>query len=269
MKVIANKIRLFISSLLVMLFLMTSSGYSQSVWVEEPDGNSEIGIDFRIPSFDGFDVEGITFANYLYSNVVISNNIMLQLDLPISHYSNGGGESNFGIGNPYVGFQFRSADASTRFDVGVRLPLQNDLEQAHTTGFVTENYSIGAYFPEATTLVLNIHYRYNNSSGLGFRLGGGPELIAVNEGDTEVFLKSYAQLLYKIDNTTFGGGVNSRWYATADGGTFSDLTNYNLGISGSREWDTFTTGAYIEVPLSDNISSSLNYIVGLNLSINF
>ncbi|MBN2732006.1 MAG: hypothetical protein JXR26_06230 [Balneolaceae bacterium] len=250
---------LFITTLTV----VPLAGQAQNIWVEEPEGETEVGLDFRIPSFNGFNVDGVAFANYFYSNIALGRKTTLQLDLPISHFSNGGRESNFGVGNPYVGLQFGAPNASTKFDLGVRLPLQNEFELAHTAGFITENYTRGAFIPDATSLISNIHYRYNKRSAFGFRVGGGPELVAVKDGDAELFLKSYTQLLYNMGYTTFGGGLNGQWFATAGGGDFSSQTNFNLGLFGSRDFGQVSSGAYMEVPL-DN--AQINYMIGLNLS---
>lgn len=262
----SSKIYLTLLFLIGVLTALPQAGQAQNVWIEQPERETEIGLDFRIPSFDGFNVEGITFSNYFYANIVLGRKTTLQVDLPVSHFSNGGGESNFGVGNPYIGIQFGAPNASTKFDLGVRLPLQSEFELAHTTGFITENYTFGAFIPDATTLVSNIHYRYNKNDGFGLRVGGGPELVAVKDGGAELVLKSYAQLLYNINNTRFGGGFSGRWIATAEGADFSDVSNFNLGFFGSRDLGPVSSGVYVEVPLSDNISSSVNYIIGLNLS---
>lgn len=260
-----NSSKIYVALLLFIATLtaVPLTGQAQNIWVEEPEGETEVGLDFRIPSFDGLNSEGMAFANYFYSNIALGRKTTLQLDLPISHFSNGGGEANFGMGNPYVGLQFGAPYASTKFDMGLRLPLQSEFERAHYSGFGTENYTHGAFIPDATSLISNIHYRYNKRSGLGFRIGGGPELVAVKDGDAELFLKSYTQLLYNMGYTTFGGGLNGRWFATAGGGDFSSQTNFNLGLFGSRDFGQVSSGAYLEAPL-DN--AQINYMIGLNLS---
>ena len=257
----SSKIHVTLILFIVTLTVIPLAGQAQNVWVEEPDGKTEIGLDFRIPAFNGPENNGVAFANYLYSNIPLSNKTTLQLDLPISHYSNGGGESNFGVGNPYIGIQFGAPNASTKFDLGVRVPLLRNFERAHFSGISTENYTRGAFLPKTTTIVSNIHYRYNRKSGLGFRIGGGPEVLFRNEGETELFLKLYAQLLYKVGNTTFGGGLNSRWFATVGDNRATEL-DLNLGIFGSHDFGKISTGAYFE-PLGTN---STDYIIGLNLS---
>lgn len=264
----SSKIHVTFILFIATLTVVPLTGQAQNVWVEEPDGETEIGLDFRIPAFgnDFEDVQGIAFANYLYSNIVLGNNTTLQLDLPLSHYSNGGGEANFGIGNPYVGVQFGAPNAATKFDLGVRLPLLRNFERAHFSGIATENYTRGAFIPKATTIVSNIHYRYNRKSGLGFRIGGGPEAFFPSGGSGEVLLKSYIQLLYRTGNTTIGSGLNGRWYATASGGDFSDQSNFNFGLLGSHDFGSISAGAYLEVPIDNNLGTPIDYMLGLNLS---
>lgn len=259
-------------TLLILTFGFSLSSYSQSVWFDEPGKESKVGIEVMIPSFDDqLGVESPSSAFYLYSHFPLNDNVALLIDLPVSHFA-AGSQSETSIGNPYIGIQSLNKK-NLKFDVGVRLPLSADDNPGITTGFLTENYKIGPFFPNTFSALANIHYRYEIDSGFGFRLDGGPEVLAPENADAELFVKYGGQLLYNVDKFTIGTGVIGRLWTTQEGLSFSERSINSFGLTGSYDFGNINIDGYIEIPLNDDSSifslgeDVLNAVLGLNLGI--
>lgn len=269
MKKTSSKIYSTATILLAIVCSLPLAGQAQTIWLDDPGPTSQVGIELMIPSFDNFNTQGVAFASYLYAHLPVSDKIALQFDLPISHFSNGGGEANFAIGNPYIGFEY-SDSPHLRWDLGVRAPVVNSFENALITGFEVENYKIGPFLPNAFTVESNIHYRSGHETGFGYRLGGGLEgLISTEGGGGNLYGKYYGQLLYGFDKFKLGAGLNGIVIASGGGGSLSDRIIHNLALSGSYDLGKVNIGAYIERSLDDRITDNLDVVLGLNLSIDF
>ena len=266
MKKPVTKISQSIAALLIIFCVFSSSAYSQSVWVEEPDGEATIGLEALIPSLDIANGDDPIFAAYLYSHIPISEQFTLQFDLPIS-YLNGVGDG-IGIGNPYVGLQYGSVNSGIKVDLGLRLPLASD-NGTSLAGFISDTYKVTPFVPDVFGIISNIHYRYEAESGLILRLGGGPELVVPDEGDEDLFVKYYGQLLYGVNDFTFGAGITGRVITTLQGLSFSERANHNLGITGSHDFDKATLGAHLYFPVDDSftgIEDLVDYVFAVNVT---
>ena len=257
--------------LLILLLGFSISGYSQSVWIPENHNESQVGLELKIPSFDdGLGFEAPSSSFYLYSHIPLNEHIALQLDLPVSHVSVTG-DSETAIGNPYIGIQ-SGINADLKFDLGIRAPLAPE-EAGISTGFLTENYKIGAFFPNAFSVIANVHYRHQYTSGFGFRIDGGTEVLVPEDADGELFIKYGGQLFYTADRLTIGTGLIGRLLATDENLSFSERSINSLGVNGSYRLDSINLGAYVELPLNDDTSifslgeNALNAIIGLNIGI--
>jgi len=219
-----------------------------------------------IPSLYIANGEDPIFAAYLYSHIPISEQFTLQFDLPIS-YLNGVGHG-IGIGNPYVGLQYGSVNSGIKVDLGLRLPLASD-NGTSLAGFVSDTYNVTPFVPNVFGIISNIHYRYEAESGLILRLGGGPELVVPDEGDEDLFVKYYGQLLYGVNDFTFGAGITGRVITTLQGLSFSERANHNLGITGSHDFDKATLGAHLYFPVDDSftgIEDLVDYVFAVNVT---
>lgn len=256
----------------MLLFSVHGSAYGQSIWMQEYTGNqSRIGLEAMLPSIDDPATDAPTSAWYLFGQFPLSDNMSLQVDLPVSHYST---EEDFGdlsetdIGNPYIGIKLQESE-SVDLDFGIRLPLAADDGVGLLTGILIENYRIGAFAPETFSVVGALHYRYANDSGLIIRVGGGPEYISQKDVDGELFLEYYGQLMYGTGDVTFGGGLVSRMIITQEDLNLEERSLSSFGLSATYEGDGFRPGLYLQLPLDDDINDALDFIIGLNLSFGF
>lgn len=248
---------------------------AQSVWVVKDERISGVGIELMIPSLaDEFTTEFPTSAFVVYGRFWASDAIRIDLDLPVSHVSAGDGNlSETDIGNPYVGVGFMNSENEIFFDIGIRLPFAPDLSVSNPnasvglfTGLLVENYNIGKYAPETFSISSQVKYRYQNSSGLIVKVGGGPDVIfPPDDADTEFFLNYHAQLLYGQNDLRIGAGFTGLLLVSESDLSFGERTIHELGIISAYDFGNVEAGAYLRVPLDEDISDQLNFILGMNL----
>jgi len=263
----------FTATLLILFtFAATLTGYSQSIWGKESSIEKRAGIEIMIPSFDRPKMESPSSALYLYSHLPVTDAIAIELDLPVSHLAVG--DSETAIGNPYIGIQTISR-SDLKFDLGLRVPLAPTDNAGSLTGILIENYKTAPFTPDVFSIISNIHYRFfNNKSGLGFRLDGGPEILFPKDGGGELFIKYGGQLLYRLEKLTVGSGIIGRLIATETNYNFKERSINNLGFTGSYDFNSISLGSYIELPLNDAESifspsgNWLNLIIGLKIDFN-
>ncbi len=266
-------------TVLILLFVLVIQFKSdaQSVWVDKDERASAIGLELMIPSLaDEFSTEFPTSAFVVYGRIWASEVIRIDVDLPVSHVSAGDGDlSETDIGNPYVGVGFINSENEVFFDIGIRLPLAPNLSVSNPnasiglfTGLLVENYNLGKYAPETFSISSQVKYRYQNSSGLIVKVGGGPDVIfPPDDADTEFFLNYHTQLLYGSQDIRIGAGFTGVLIVTENNVSFGDRTIHELGITSAYDFGSVEAGAYLRVPLDESINDQLNLVLGLNLFI--
>lgn len=262
-------------ALITLVFALNSTCMGQSVWVDEGDRRSAVGVELMIPSFDDLDfIEFPTSALTLYGRAFVGNAVSMKASLPISHLSEEGGISETDIGNVYLGFEFHDLSPGLNIDLGLRILTAPDDGSGIVTGILIENYNLGIYMPETFSLSSNLKYRHQSETGLIVRAGGGPDvLIPTDDGNgvfdrkTELFLNYYGQVLYGTDNFSIGGGLMGLLFVTEEDLSFGDRTLHDLGIMGSYSFDSAKLDAYIRFPIGeDEFDGFVDFVLGLNLS---
>lgn len=250
-----------------------STGYGQ-VWTDFNEHDPGIvAVEAMIPSFDELlGADSPSSAYELYTRFSISDNLTLIASLPISHYESSGtifGDiSETAVGNPYIGARFGSSPTTgMNFEAGIHLPLSSSDDTGLLTGLLIENHTLGRFLAETTTLSGAVRYYREQDSGLIIRAGGGPELWIPNEGDTELSLTYYAQLLYRADDLTFGAGLTGLTLITEGDLSYGDRTLNDIGLMGSYRFSGLRLGGYLRVPLDDEVNDFLNFVLGVQLGI--
>jgi len=274
MKKLTKQYQLLLA-LITLVFVLNLSCMGQSVWVDEGDRRSAIGVELMIPSFDDFlGTEFPSSAISIYGRALIGDAVSFKASLPISHLSVDGGESETNIGNVYLGFEFYDLSPGLNIDLGLRIPTAPDDGSGLLTGVFLEHYNLGIYMPETFSLSSNLKYRQQNETGLIVRAGGGPDLlIPTDDGDefvdrkTELLLNYYGQVLYGADNFSVGGGIAGLLFVTEEDLSFGERTLHDLGLMGSYNFDSVILDAYIRFPIDDDeFNDIVDFVLGLNLT---
>lgn len=258
-----------IGGFLFLIFVVTSSGQGQSGWVDSDEYKSKVGLELMIPSFD--DMLGSEFptsALLIYTQISLSEKAGLKINVPISHFSSSFADmSETGIGNPYLGIIFYDINPDLDLDLGLRLPLASEDNFGLTTGALIENYNLGIYSPETFSVTSNLKYCWKEESGLIIKMGGGPDVIKPKDQDTELLANYYGQVLYGPDDFMVGIGITGLVIVTESDLSFSERSIHDLGITGSIDFNSVQTGAYLRITLDDDLNDEINFVLGLNLTV--
>ncbi len=265
MKSIFLKLSLKKICLLFLMLAFPFLGYSQSVWVHQPKTEATVGLEAMIPSLEGDGADSPTGVMVIYSQIPFSNNYSLQLEVPIVRL----GDLDTEVSNPYLGIEYVNYKINLAADLGVRLPVSEELGVS-PFGIVVNPYNIGAFLPNMTTVLLNLDYRYVIASpGVIVRIGGGPHLLLPDAGESELLMKYYGQVLFDTGKFLFGGGLLGLVIITAEVQSIEERTLHSFGLMGSYDFGTLNAGAYLHLPLNNMINEVANYVVGLNLTVSF
>lgn len=251
--------------LLFVMLLIPCLGYSQSIWVQQSEDETIIGVEAKIPAVDGEGADSPSGVLVIYSQIPlsISNGFNLRVNIPSVRFGCCGR-----IGGPYLGIEYVLDDIDLSVDLGVRLPAYDALSPGF--GAVVNKYNPGAFIPEYTTVLINVDYKYETQSGLILRVGGGPHLF-VSDGDrrdNELLVKYYGQLLYDSGNFAYGAGFIGIANVVEGNLTVASRTTHSFGLLGSYDFGTLTAGAYFRFPIEGG-NQAINYVGGLNLSVAF
>ncbi len=259
--------------IVALLLVLTKTSGAQSVWMADDEVKSAVGFEVMIPSIDEiFGSEFPTSVFELYGIIELNANISAKLSLPVSHYSTSnsfaGDISETAIGNPYLGVVIREASENLDVELGIRLPFAPDDNTGLVTGLLVENYDFGVYLPETLSFSTSLKYHNENESGLIVKGGGGPDIVKPsNGGDVELLLNYYGQALYGMNKLGVGVGFTGLLIVSEADLSFGDRTVHNFGITGSYNVNSSVIGAFISVPLDDDLNDTLNFVMGLNLTL--
>jgi len=263
--------KLALSVTLFMIFAFSNKIMGQTVWADDTEKGSTIGLELMIPSIDeGFNSEAPTSVFMLHGSYLIKDVLSLKINLPLSHFSSGD-FSETDIGNPYLGVRMHNVNHGLDVDLGVRLPLAPEQENAGLlTGLLIENYNLGTYLPETFSVTTNMKYHWKNDGGLNLRIGGGPDFVLPSgDSDNEFLINYFGKVLYGNDEVQIGAALTGLLIITEEDLSFGDRTIHDIGILGSYDFGAVRTGAYLRVPLDDEINDLLSLVAGLNILLSF
>lgn len=256
-----------LSTILFLILTFSNNSRAQSVWADDTEKGSSFGLEFMIPSIDGsLDAKAPTSVSVLYGNYLIKALISLRINLPVSHISSGD-LSETDIGNPYLGVKMHDVTSGLDIDIGIRLPLAPGEENAGlSTGLLLENYNLGVYIPETFSITTNMKYYWKSEGGLILNVGGGPDFVLPRrDADNEFLFNYFGKVMYGNDELQIGAALTGLLIITEETLSFGDRTIHDLGILGSYNFGTLSTGAYLRVPLDDDLNDTLNFVSGLNI----
>lgn len=261
---------------LLLLLILNSTCLGQSVWADQKASKSIVGVELMIPSVeDQFAIEFPTSVVLLYSRFRINDALSIKIDLPVSHLSTGNDISETDLGNPYLGLGLHNVSSGLDMDIGLRLPFAPEFDPSQpeanlglTTGMLIENYNFGIYLPETFSFTSNLKYQWNNESGLIIKTGGGPDYLIPNgSAENELLLNYYGQVLYGAENYSIGAGLTGLLIVTEEDVSFGDRTIHDLGLIGNYNFENARLGAYLRVPLDDDLNDTLSFVFGLNIAL--
>lgn len=193
-------------------------------------------------------------------------------DLPFASYaaSDEGDESDFRVGNPYLGIETAKAGSPFSFQLGGRIPLADygDDGTALGVGFLSDWDHVEAWLPDLIPVTATAVYERVTEGGLalGARLGGTGFFYTGEDSDDADLLVNYGvRVGYDKDRAMLGVALTGRWIATSDEDEDEDSGQLQLGLEAGYRFGSVMPMLGLRLPLDDPLKESLNtvLIVGL------
>lgn len=269
MRKIAIKIVISLASSFFITILSCQSVFSQSVWAQDFKNRSRAGIELIVPSysFTG-DQRGIDFATHFYTNIPISKTWALNFTVPISRLNGGGSKLN--SGNPFLGFQYFSANSGFKLDFGARIPT---IQQNHQFGHYSplgelSTYGDGTFNELKTAVRFNIHYQWDSESNWIYNVGQGLSGVAPANGPLAFVFKFYGQAHYKVaDQFRIGAGLEGDLLTNRDHYLFPNRNKIQLGLVGLYNLGKVDLGAYMKENIFFALDNDPTPVLGLNFAV--
>jgi hypothetical protein len=215
----------------------------------------------------------------------VGNNVVFVADIPMAHAGYEGweyydpyygnrysypGESQWMIGNPYVGVDVKSSNGAFTGEIGFRPPIgAEDKEYAAVVGTMASLDRLGAFSPNTWSFSGMAGFRKITRDGLAFQLRGGPAfLVPTNSNiDPELYVQYGGQFGYQDAKYSMMIGLRGLFWVTTDfnGITFGQRTMHSLEMSGHVLLGSVQPGLRVVIPLDKDQTDIFDAIYGLNV----
>ena len=245
---------------------------AQSIWLDQRYQKS-ISLEILKPNLDGDDNTTVTTSAVFASlRVPVGNGLVVVGEVPFAHWgleSDFGGGSENTIGNPYLGLELQVPASPTFLELGIRAPLASeDNSSARFVGVFTDIDRFEAFLTDIVPITAVLNYRYRSVSGLVTRFRGGLAAWINTEGDDSEVVAAYSgQVGYGSEQLNVIGGFTGRAVLTEEGLDFGERTLHHLGAAASIGLGTVRPGVHVRLPLDDDTTDFLDFVIGLNVSI--
>jgi hypothetical protein len=265
----------------IFLFLLfsnlTLTSQSQSFWLPDTSYNAGHGMCLEIlkPFFDdNDDISFLTSTQNLSGRYQVSHKIFLVAELPFAHFNSDFSDSEFSIGNPYLGFVRHKAGQPYFLEVGIRAPLASDEKfNALFVGLFTDYDKAEAYVPDLLTVSIKGTYVKKYNSNFMLRLSGGPTIWQATkdntiEDDTEALLDYSGHVGYDGSKVRIMGGITGRLVVTESDIDIQERTIHHFGLFGRYKSKNVQPGLLLKIPIDEDLNDIFNFSIGVNLLVN-
>ena len=222
-----------------------------------------------------FDQAGVTWPSavwVLYARTPIGERLLIELDVPFSHFGQDspGGErtSETALGNPYVGIILPSSELPLEVRLGARPRLSN--RNAALFPAITTDYDhLGAFQSDDLTVRGGVRVVYPTSERSAVVARGEPIVLVntIRAGSRLAWFVSYGlQGRYRSGDVEVLAGVTGVAWASDGGGSLSQRTTHQLGLTVNRRWGALAPGFHARLPVDgDFLEDEIDFVVGLSL----
>jgi hypothetical protein len=225
--------------------------------------------DLAKPSFENIDpgfftVTGMPMVRFKLGSAY------LVADLPFASYAAGSDaeESDFRIGNPYLGVEARKKGSPFLLQFGGRLPLadEGDNGAALAVGLLSDWDHVEAWYPDLVPITASVVYERVTAGGLavGARLGGSGFFYTGDDSEDTDFLVNYGlRLGYEKNRAVLAAMFTGRWVATSEDA--DDSSQQQLGFEAGYRFGSVMPMLSFRLPLDDPLKETTNSVFGIGL----
>jgi hypothetical protein len=269
----ARKLVLGILLIAFALPMPSAAILGQSLWKPQTSEKS-MGLEISKPFLDGGHLSVLSTTSFLWVQWPIHEKIQFVGELPLAYGSYDdefGGESDFVLGNPYLGLRFGEDGSKLSGQFGVRLPVTpSHSNPALGVGLFSDFISRpGAFWPDNVPVTGTVAYQVRNEQGLVLQVTGGADAWIATEsgyGDrVEAWGLYGARAGYDNQVWAFSGGLAGRAILTESGGSFADRTVHELGLDIGYLDTQVQPNLFVRFPLDKGLRENLNLVVGFGI----
>jgi hypothetical protein len=261
-------------ALLFGVILTPASLFAQSIWTERLPGRS-FTVEFLHPNFSGSSNSSGNFVLFFTGRIPAWERTDLIIDLPVAHSSweetmFTRGESNTIVGNPYLGVEIKGPDSPSFAEIGFRLPIiPNDSFRTRNTGYLADFDRQEAFYSDLFMVAVMGNFLVDpplDHSILRIRFGPN---FWLGYGDLQMVIDYSLQGGFASERITFITGISGRFFAIRNNADFSEQIFHQFGVAGSMNFGRFQPGLFFRIPIDEDLSESIDYVLGLNVGIAF
>lgn len=251
---------------------LPASAIAQSLWTDQRADKS-LTLELLKPDFDGPD--NTTFATsvaVMSLRLTVGPRVHFVGEVPFAHFGADvgfGGQSENGLGNPYLGLEVRSSDSRVFGEFGLRLPIA-PRNEATFVGFLTELDRWEGFLRDRLPVSAVFNYRYRAPAGFVTRLRLGPS-VWIDAGDdadeSELLVVYSGQAGYEGRTVSLLAGLSGRMIVTESDINVGERTLHQLGLALTLGGGRVRPGAQLRIPLDQDLTDVLDAVFGLSLTV--
>lgn len=261
----------FHSWLALLLLGCATPAAAQSIWTGPPKHASTASLEWLKPTFDqGDDISFFTSSLVLSGQATLTDRLMVVGEIPASHV-HAGNQGASSVGNPYLGIELRGHDPSIFMELGLRLPIADDVDVLPAAiGSLIDLNRFGAYAVNVLPLQLVGNYHCApRASNVSVRVRGGPETflpVAQNAGSAMI-LTYGVQGWYSGAQVAGGGGLTGRWAVTQRGAGFRESSFHQATVTVRGIFGRVRPAVLVRVPVDDPLTDVFAATVGVTVTV--
>lgn len=260
----------------IFIFLLPLIVSAQGFLLKDlPVDKTTLGFRFLHPSFKN--VEGLSLFTGAYDfsvRIPMGSKLNIVGSLPFASISGDEIESESGLGNIYVGLQYRlgsSAEKGFNLSMGAFLPTApDDKPSAAVTGLYSNYLQLGKFLPNLLTITGNLGYHRIHSNGWMFGLELGPDILIPTKdegGEEELFIHYGLSAGYRIN----AFDIKVEWAGigiiTEDAEDFGDRFVNMLAFGVVWNGSTIRPGIFYNIYLKKELRELVRGVIGIRVDV--
>ncbi len=238
-----------------------------------------VRLEVNKPFFEDNNVfDFLTTDTYLSGEFKVGQSHKIALELPISRigFQDIGFpvESETGLGNISVAYQFRNLSNSNYFEAKLRLPTSGDVDNNRFTPALLTDFTERLTASLASTTSIEPSYFHEGGFGDGgyYRLNPGLKAILPNDDefmDFEMLLDLNALIGYRNGSIDINGGLTTTSILTEDNIDFADRVLRQFLATFTYVGSSFQPGLILRIPWGQGfgfydiaVGVQLSYVIG-------
>jgi hypothetical protein len=256
---------------IVLPFVLTITAFAvsaQTCWL--PDATDKgVGVEWLKPSLSEDDETSfLSSASTLTGRFRVGEKLVLAGELPFAYFNAEYMDAELAVGNPYLGVIFNKENSPYFLEAGFRAPIASeDKYMAFFYSYLADFDRSEAYMPDVWSISVKNHYLKRSESGVFFKLMGGFSYWLPRESeysDPEGLFDYGGHLGYEAENVQVFGGMTGRIILTESDIDFKEATVNHFALFARYKGWKVQPGVVFKVPVDDDYSEIVSYVIGLN-----